>query len=66
MNPSTLFTLTRVLEVDVGLDVTPLGVIVALGGYQYVASMGADSGAPSKRNMYTYVNIPLISLSGHR
>ena len=64
-DPPTLFTLTRVLAVDAGLDVTPLDGIVALGGYQYVASTGADSGPLSKRNMYTYVNILLISLSGH-
>jgi len=66
-DPSTLFTLTRVLAVDAGLDVAPLDGIVALGGYQYVASTDADSGPPSRRaNMYTYVNRLLVLLSGHR
>lgn len=58
-DPPTLFTLTRALAVDAGLDVAPLDGIVALGGYQYVASTDADSGPPSRRaNIYTGFDLP--------
>ncbi|KAI6121372.1 hypothetical protein F5141DRAFT_1186618 [Pisolithus sp. B1] len=42
-DPPTLFTLTRVLALQAGLDVAPLDGIVALGGYEYVPSTNADS-----------------------
>ncbi|KAL4074292.1 hypothetical protein J3A83DRAFT_4234939 [Scleroderma citrinum] len=58
-DPPTLFTLTRVLAVEAGLDVAPWDGIVALGGYQYVASTNADSGPVSRRaNMYTGFDLP--------
>jgi hypothetical protein len=42
-DPPTLFTLTRVLAVQAGLDPTQLDGIAALGGYQYVAATMEDS-----------------------
>ena len=54
-DPATLFTLTRVLAVQAGLDTTPLDGIVALGGYSYVTITDADSTPVSRRNnIYTY------------
>jgi hypothetical protein len=42
-DPPTLFTLTRVLAVQAGLDPTQLDGIVALGDYQYVTATTEDS-----------------------
>jgi hypothetical protein len=42
-DPPMLFTLTRVLAVQAGLDPAQLDGIVALGGYQYVAATAEDS-----------------------
>ncbi|KAI0340460.1 hypothetical protein BDW22DRAFT_1360443 [Trametopsis cervina] len=42
MDPSDLFTVTRRLAVLAGLDTAQLDGIVALGGYQYVASTDDD------------------------
>lgn len=54
-DPPMLFTLTRVLAVQAGLDPAPLDGIVALGGYSYVPSTNADSTPVSRRsNIYTY------------
>ena len=54
-NPPVLFTLTRALAVQAGLDPAPLDGIVALGGYSYVASTNADSTSISRRsNVYGY------------
>lgn len=36
LDPPALFTLTRELAVETGLDVAPLDAIVNLGGYQYL------------------------------
>jgi hypothetical protein len=65
-DPPSLFTLTRVLAVEMGLDPTQLDGIVKLGGYLYVPSTNADA-PPVKRdimprdnvrraNIYTYVS----------
>lgn len=54
-DPPTLFTLTRVLAVQAGLDPAPLDGIVELGGYSYVTATDADSAPISRRsNIYTY------------
>lgn len=54
-DPPTLFTLTRVLAVQAGLDPAPLDGIVALGGYSYVTATNADSTPVGRRsNIYTY------------
>ncbi|KAF8557967.1 hypothetical protein OG21DRAFT_1504634 [Imleria badia] len=58
-NPPTLFTLTRVLAVQAGLDPAPLDGIVALGGYSYVTATNADSTAVRRRsNIYTGFSLP--------
>jgi len=36
-DPAALFTVTRDLAVEAGLDVAPLDAIVSLGGYQYLS-----------------------------
>lgn len=54
-DPATLFTLTRVLAIQAGLDPSPLDGMVALGGYSYVTATNADSTPVSRRsNIYTY------------
>ncbi|KAG2078952.1 hypothetical protein BDR04DRAFT_1124058 [Suillus decipiens] len=61
-DPPTLFTLTRVLAVQAGLDPTQLDGIVALGDYQYVTATTADSGSVPQQqrraNIYTGFNLP--------
>ncbi|KAF8840051.1 hypothetical protein BDN67DRAFT_1054007 [Paxillus ammoniavirescens] len=58
-DPPTLFTLTRVLAVQAGLDPTPLDGVVALGGYSYVTATTADSTPANRRsNIYTGFNLP--------
>ncbi|KAG1785555.1 uncharacterized protein HD556DRAFT_110398 [Suillus plorans] len=61
-DPPTLFTLTRVLAVQAGLDPTQLDGIVALGDYQYVTATTADSEpVPQQQrrdNIYTGFNLP--------
>ncbi|KIK99094.1 hypothetical protein PAXRUDRAFT_30734 [Paxillus rubicundulus Ve08.2h10] len=58
-NPPTLFTLTRVLAVQAGLDPAPLDGIVALGGYSYVTATTADSTPANRRsNIYKSFDLP--------
>ncbi|KAG1896026.1 uncharacterized protein F5891DRAFT_1165745 [Suillus fuscotomentosus] len=61
-DPPTLFTLTRVLAVQAGLDPTQLDGIVALGDYRYVTATTVDSEpVPQQQrrdNMYTGFNLP--------
>ncbi|KAL0956087.1 hypothetical protein HGRIS_002255 [Hohenbuehelia grisea] len=57
-DPSSLFTVTRALAVEAGLDVAPLDGIVDVGGYKYLFTTGD---APSKRrraNIFTGFNLP--------
>lgn len=37
-DPSSLFTLTRALAVEAGLNVSPLDSIVSLGGFHYLST----------------------------
>ncbi|KAF9222628.1 hypothetical protein BS17DRAFT_802839 [Gyrodon lividus] len=58
-DPPTLFTLTRVLAVQAGLDPAPLDGIVQLGGYSYVTATDADSTTANRRtNIYTGFDLP--------
>ncbi|KIJ67573.1 hypothetical protein HYDPIDRAFT_180379 [Hydnomerulius pinastri MD-312] len=58
-DPATLFTLTRVLAVQAGLDPAPLDGVVQLGGYSYVTATNADSSPVNRRgNIYTGFNLP--------
>jgi hypothetical protein len=42
-DPEALFTVTRALAVEAGLDPAPLDGIVELGGYQYLKVEDSDS-----------------------
>lgn len=59
MDPSSLFTVTKVLAHNAGLDTAALDGLVALGGYQYVPTSGNTKRALVTRdNLYTYVISP--------
>jgi hypothetical protein len=47
-DPNSLFTVTRALAVEAGLDVAPLDSIVSLGGFHYLTTTSEVS-TPSKR-----------------
>ena len=53
MDPQALFTVTRVLAQDAGLDTAQLDAIVQLGGYQYLNNL--TSNVRKRDNMFTYV-----------
>jgi hypothetical protein len=59
-DPAALFTVTRALAVEAGLDVAPLDQIVSLAGIQYLPTT-QGSAPPAKRevekrdNIFTYV-----------
>jgi hypothetical protein len=61
-DPATLFSVTRRLAIEAGLDVAPLDKIVELGGITYLPA-AATSSSPVKRgvrrdkrdNLFTYV-----------
>ncbi|EGO25193.1 hypothetical protein SERLADRAFT_448192 [Serpula lacrymans var. lacrymans S7.9] len=62
-DPATLFTLTRVLAVEAGLNPAPLDGVVQLGGIQYLTATNADSTPPNNQserrdNIYTGFNLP--------
>ncbi|KAF8894927.1 hypothetical protein CPB84DRAFT_1848428 [Gymnopilus junonius] len=50
-DPSALFTVTRALAVEAGMDVTPLDSIVQLGGIQYLST--SQTAATAKRQEAT-------------
>ena len=47
-DPSSLFTVTRALAVEAGLNVAPLDSIVSLGGFNYISTT-SEFKRPSKR-----------------
>ena len=53
MDPQALFTVTRVLAQDAGLDTAQLDAIVQLGGYQSLNNL--TSNVRKRDNMFTYV-----------
>ena len=56
MDPQTLFTVTRVLAQEAGLNTAQLDAIVQLGGYQYLNNLTSRAVEFEKRdNMFTYV-----------
>ena len=58
MDPQTLFTVTRVLAQEAGLNTAQLDAIVQLGGYQYLNNLTARDVELEKRdNMFTYVGL---------
>ncbi|KAJ7143355.1 hypothetical protein C8R43DRAFT_1089003 [Mycena crocata] len=62
-DPATLFSVTRRLALEAGLDVEPLDSIVELGGIKYLPA-AATSASPIKRgvqrraNLFTGFNLP--------
>jgi hypothetical protein len=56
-DPNSLFTVTRALAVEAGLDVAPLDSIVSLGGFHYLTTTSEVS-TPSKRqaSLFRYEN----------
>ncbi|KAL1735691.1 hypothetical protein EV714DRAFT_280260 [Schizophyllum commune] len=50
MDPETLFTLTRALAVEAGLETVQLDGIVALGGYEYLFTTDNSSSSSSEDN----------------
>lgn len=57
-DPAALFTVTRALAVEAGLDVAPLDQIVALAGIQYLPITGStkrEVPAVKRDNIFTYV-----------
>ena len=67
LDPSSIFSVTRALAVDAGLQTEQLDGIVALGGISYVRTTDEDSPNATKRevvevgkraNIYTGFNLP--------
>lgn len=70
LDPPSIFSVTRALAVDAGLDTAQLDEIVSLGGYQFLPTTNADtppSNSSSKRqivnfekraNIFTGFNLP--------
>lgn len=50
---ATLFTLTRALAVEAGLDVAPLDGMVELGGFEYLFTTGEPLSRTKRANLYT-------------
>lgn len=54
--PNSLFTVTRLLAVDAGLDTAPLDGIVDVGGYTYLFTTGNPPSKQRRANIFTYVH----------
>ena len=52
-DPQSLFTVTRALAVDAGLDTRQLDGIVELGGYKYLKTTGPPPSQEKRDNLYT-------------
>jgi hypothetical protein len=57
-DPSALFTVTRALAVEAGLDVAPLDGIVQLGGIKYLSTTNTPPSVQRRANIFTYVGSP--------
>ncbi|KAG5646292.1 hypothetical protein DXG03_003889 [Asterophora parasitica] len=57
-DPAALFTLTRALAVEAGLDVDPLDGIVELGGIKYLSITGEPPKLKRRANVFTGFNLP--------
>lgn len=56
LDPATIFTLTRALAVEAGLQTDQLDGIVELGGYDYKFTTGSDPSNRKRDNIYTCVS----------
>ncbi|KIL68938.1 hypothetical protein M378DRAFT_21838 [Amanita muscaria Koide BX008] len=57
LDPPVLFTLTRKLAIEAGLNVAPLDAIVALGGYHYLPSVN-ESVSERQSDLFTGFDFP--------
>ncbi|KAF8070285.1 hypothetical protein FPV67DRAFT_1755106 [Lyophyllum atratum] len=57
-DPAALFTVTRALAVEAGLDVDPLDGIVALGGIKYLSITGDPPKLKRRANIFTGFDLP--------
>ncbi|KAF4598358.1 hypothetical protein EYR38_006760 [Pleurotus pulmonarius] len=57
-DPNSLFTVTRLLAVDAGLDTAPLDGIVDVGGYTYLFTTGNPPSKQRRANIFTGFNLP--------
>lgn len=53
-DPAALFTLTRALAVEAGLDVDPLDAVVELGGIKYLSITGEPPKFKRRANIFEY------------
>ncbi|KAF9562634.1 hypothetical protein CPC08DRAFT_706528 [Agrocybe pediades] len=60
-DPAALFTVTRALAVEAGLDVDPLDQIVQLGGIQYLPIPGGNAPSNRKRQANVFKGFDLPS-----
>ncbi|KDQ57731.1 hypothetical protein JAAARDRAFT_69819 [Jaapia argillacea MUCL 33604] len=59
LDPSTIFSVTRALAVDAGLDTAQLDGIVELGGYHYITTYPESNTTGHRRaNIYTNFSLP--------
>ncbi|GLB37240.1 putative protein of unknown function (DUF3712) [Lyophyllum shimeji] len=57
-DPAALFTVTRALAVEAGLNVDPLDGIVQLGGIKYLSITGSPPKLKHRANVFTGFNLP--------
>ncbi|KAG6854052.1 hypothetical protein C0991_011030 [Blastosporella zonata] len=57
-DPAVLFTVTRALAVEAGLDVDPLDGIVALGGIKYLSITGDPPKLKRRANVFDGFDLP--------
>ncbi|KAF9264250.1 hypothetical protein L218DRAFT_258531 [Marasmius fiardii PR-910] len=58
LDPASLFTVTRALAVEAGLDTRQLDGIVELGGYKYLKTTGPPPENSRRANIYTGFELP--------
>ncbi|CAA7259257.1 unnamed protein product [Cyclocybe aegerita] len=64
-DPSALFTVTRALAVEAGLDVAPLDSIVQIGGYQYLSTTSASKREITERQSDLFQGFDLTTFVGN-
>jgi hypothetical protein len=58
LDPPSIFTVTRALAVEAGLDTEQLDGIVQLGGYQYLMTTGPPVANVKRDNIFTGFDLP--------
>jgi hypothetical protein len=53
LDPSALFSVTRALAIEAGLDIAPLDGIVQIGGIQYQFTTGNAPSSQRRANIFT-------------